>query len=415
MNISVILPFLILTLGAFLLIKLRFFFILHPINTIRCAFGKGSRREGAITLALSLAGTLGVGNIVGVASAIAIGGAGSVLWLMLSALFSSAIKYSEISLSIKSGGEGIMGVLRAEFGHGGRLLSVLYASLCLTLSLSMGCILQAGAIRGAAEAVSSNGMPYILCAAFFLAASVCAFGKSGIRRAVALTVPFAAATYTGICLCVISANFRDIPYVIRDILASAFTPTGAAGGIFGILTSRAVSEGFAAGLLSNEAGAGTSSLAHSGVGNTDAARAGSLGIIEVIVDTVVICPLTAFAILLGDIDAGGGVLALGELFAKHIPFGAEALLLSVLAFALSTVICWYYYGSVCREYLFGRRGGIVYFIVFIICLAVGLFTRSGYAVRITNFILLGLTVMTALAIKKGADEIKAPSARYSDD
>jgi len=135
MNISVILPFLILTLGAFLLIKLRFFFILHPINTIRCAFGKGSRREGAITLALSLAGTLGVGNIVGVASAIAIGGAGSVLWLMLSALFSSAIKYSEISLSIKSGGEGIMGVLRAEFGHGGRLLSVLYASLCLTLSL----------------------------------------------------------------------------------------------------------------------------------------------------------------------------------------------------------------------------------------------------------------------------------------
>jgi len=203
--------------------------------------------------------------------------------------------------------------------------------------------------------------------------------------------------------------------VIRDILASAFTPTGAAGGIFGILTSRAVSEGFAAGLLSNEAGAGTSSLAHSGVGNTDAARAGSLGIIEVIVDTVVICPLTAFAILLGDIDAGGGVLALGELFAKHIPFGAEALLLSVLAFALSTVICWYYYGSVCREYLFGRRGGIVYFIVFIICLAVGLFTRSGYAVRITNFILLGLTVMTALAIKKGADEIKAPSARYSDD
>ncbi len=401
MNFSILLPILILTLGAFLLIKLRFFFILHPIKTVKAAFGSGPWREGAVSLALALAGTLGVGNIVGVASAIAIGGAGSVLWLMLSALFSSVIKYSEIALAQESGGEGIMGVLRVRFRRTGKYFSILYAALCLALSLTMGCILQAGAVRGAAEAVNKEAMPYILCAVFLLTASICAFGKSGIRSAVALTVPFAAITYTGICLTVILSNFDEIPYVIYDIVHSAFTPSGAIGGFFGILTSHAVREGFAAGLLSNEAGAGTSSLAHSGKSDADAVRSGCLGIIEVLVDTVLICPLTAFTILLGGMDANGGVSALGALFSRYLPHGATALLVSVLAFALSTVICWYYYGSVCREYIFGHRGQFIYFTVFIVCLAVGLFHTVRGIVYISNLILTALTALTTAGILKG--------------
>ena len=402
-----LLPLIMLSLGGYLLVKLRFFFILHPIKTLKSAFSGKDRKEGAVTLMLALAGTLGVGNIIGVTSAIAVGGPGSLFWLVVSAVFSSAIKYSEITLSKISESPGMMGALRKFCPKAGARLAQYYALLCVALSLSMGCVLQASAIRGAAEAVSSSAVSYICLAIFILAASVCAFGKDGIKRAVAVTVPFAAAAYTAICLLVILSNLSDLPYAVRSVIASAFSPGPVLGGVIGAISKNAVSEGFAAGLLSNEAGAGTSSLAHSGSPDSYGG-AGCLGIIEILVDTVIICPLTGFTVILGRIDPKRGVFALGELFSSYIPFGAEALLISVLAFALSTVICWYYYGSVCREYLFGRRGEFIYFFLFIISLAAGLFMNFTAAEKISNLILTILTLLTATAIIKGTDKISMP-------
>ena len=310
MNVLDFLPVLVISAGAFLLIKLRFFFILHPLRCFKELKRSLSSVGAFSSLMLSLSGTLGVGNIVGVAYGISIGGAGSVFWLLVSALFSSVLKFAEsaISSDMKDTERGgIMYVIKRSFKGRFRKLSFLYAALCLMLSLTMGSALQA---RSAIESLSVSPLhTQALCALCFTVAvaAVILGGSEKIVKASSVMIPLASVIYTILTLSVIIINIEKLPSVISLIFTSAFNFKAGAGGVGAFFISSAIREGFSRGLLSNEAGAGTSSIAHARNQNSSAVSVGLVGMCEVFFDTVVLCTLTAFAVLLSGASTAAGL------------------------------------------------------------------------------------------------------------
>lgn len=413
MWISALLPLIIVGEGAWLLVRLRAFFILHPFRTLARAFrGEGTGRALA-ALMLALAGTVGVGNIVGVAVAVEIGGAGSLFWLVLSSVFSSVIKYSEVRVCASSGSRsGMIGVLEGSFGKQGRTLGAFYAALALLLSLTMGSALQASAIKDSASQLYGGMPPLLVAVIVSVTAALVLLGGESIKKAVAFTVPVASILYTGLCLFVIVPNFSRIPDLFAECLREAFTPSGAVGGVAGALTSAAVSRGFAAGLLSNEAGAGTSSFSHTALPESEAARAGIFGIIEVLFDTVFLCTLTGVTLLLGRAESPEGERGIGLLsgiFRSTVgESGSVILLASVVCFAVSTVLCWYYYGRICADRLFVRapRMAKLFAPAFFASFLLGLTVSLRALIPLTDAVLLCLTVLTAAALVKNRSKLR---------
>ena len=407
-----ILPFVITALGGFLLIKLRFFPILHPRRVARGMLRAVGEQGGYSSLALALAGTLGVGNIFGVAIAISIGGAGSVFWLFVSGIFAAVIKYAETTvctdLSQNKGQGGMMYAIREKLSRG-RALGALYAALCIALSFVMGGAMQSSAAISAAALTIGHGPIFpilfvILTFAFVIGK------KERIKSVTATLVPLAAVIYISSAMIVIIKNASLLPDVISDILRSAFTPTAAGGGLIGSLVVSPMVRGFATGILSNEAGAGTSSMAHTSGSSTSPAGAGLLAMCEVIFDTVILCMLTAFAILLSVREPLGTNTAslVVEALSAAYSGGGIMLTVSVFAFALATAVCWYFYGRVALGY-FTHRGGVAFLALYLLFVGFGsLFDCSGFA-AIADVILLALTLLTAPVIIKSSDRVRALS------
>ena len=411
MSYITLLPLIIVSAGIFLTVKLSGFHIIHPLRSIRLAFSGEKTRDALSSLTLALAGTLGVGNIVGVTVGIGLGGAGSLFWLMVSACFSAVIKYSEVALSADAGtANGIIGVIKKSFPFG-KVLSCVYAALCLLLSVIMGARMQAEAIKVSSESIGGSigaiGTPFLIALMFF----ICLGGGKVIKKAVIIIIPIASLLYTGLCFAVILPRISMLPSIALICIKDAFTPKSAIGGIFGFLVSDAMREGFARGLLSNEAGAGTSSFAHTALPERDAARAGIFGIFEVLFDTMFLCALTGFTVLLGaDGELKGGMGLLCKIFASKIGIGANyALLFAVTAFALSTVLCWYYYGKICLEYLFGRKGRIIFFVIFVLSFSIGLYREFTGLIFIADTLLFFLSVISIGTVIKNSDRVKALS------
>ena len=251
MNITSLLPVLISGTGLFFIIRLRAFFIIHPLRTVRILSGALRERTARRALCLALAGTLGVGNVLGVAVGLMLGGPGMLLWLLISAVFASVIKYSEAALSTLYGTRGMIGVIAAS----SRTRASLYAALVLALSLTMGSSLQC--ISLAASASEAFGIPNPLTALVLAIATLAVVigGRTKIETATEVVIPIATATYAAITIAVIFINFDSLPTVLSSVIADALTPRAAGGGIFAFFTSTALREGFARGILSNEAGA----------------------------------------------------------------------------------------------------------------------------------------------------------------
>lgn len=361
---------------------------------------------------LALAGTLGVGNISGVAIGIALGGAGSVFWLVLSALFSSAIKYSEVYLSYRSGGVGMIGVIRHAFGGAGGVFATAYAALAVILSFSMGSVFQARAVAESSLGFGEQQTFVFALLLTFGAFFVCVLGKDRIKRAVALLIPFAAFLYTGTCLFVIFGNIDKLVNVIGSIISSAFSFKSAAGGILGFTVSSGMKEGFARGLLSNEAGAGTSSFSHTShvsdvtaecLDISECERAGVFGILEVVFDTLILCPITALTVLLGyeGESFSGSLSELSYIFKEHVgTFAPSLLLLSIILFAVSTALCWYYYGRVALFCIIKKRGVILYTALYFISFFTALLYEIPHTLFITDTALFFLSVISLSALIK---------------
>ena len=405
MNILSMLPWLITAVGIYFLIRLRFFFIIHPRKTFKSLFR--GRRSDFTSLALALAGTLGVGNIVGVAVGIAVGGAGAVFWLIISAVFSSVIKYAEVALATDSGESlGFIGTVRRSFG---RCASLIFSLICLALAFIMGGALQCSAIAEGAETGLGIGRAFFLFPILLFVAFVALGGGEKIEKCVSVIIPLTTLVYFFICISVILPRLARLPQVMADIMRGAFSIKGSFGGVLGFLTSVPIKEGYARGILSNEAGAGTSAFAHTRAMDRTPHAAGVFGILEVLFDTVILCSLTAFTILLGgaDTSADSGIGIIGSVLRPALGgWSLTVLFICIFFFAISTVFCWYYYGEVCWGYIFKGRCRPIYFLMFLLSCALGVFYAEERLIFITDILLFTLSLITLSTLIKNRNRVK---------
>ncbi len=349
---------------------------------VRSLFEKG-QTNGAVSplraLSVALAGTLGVGNIVGVSAAIWWGGAGAVFWMWLSALLAAPLKYAETVLGVKfrrRDGERLRGgaplYIKKAFAERklprlGAFLGALFSLLCIADALSMGCVVQVNAVAGAMD--GAFGLDRRICGILMaLAAFAIASGGLGrISAACGALVPFMTAGFTVLSAAALVIRAPELPRVFREVMSGAFSFISEEGarssgaqaifaGIGGFFVSRAVRYGVMRGLISNEAGCGTSPLAHSAADTDSAAKQGFLGIAEVVVDTVVLCTATAFVILAsyGDVAVYGEnsvMMTIGAYTAALGNWAKPVLAVAVLLFGFATVVCWAYYGQECIAFL----------------------------------------------------------------
>lgn len=369
---GIILPFALTVCGVTLALKIRLFRILSPLGFFRDLKSAGNK-EGIspfVSLCTALAGTLGVGNIAGVATAIGSGGPGAVFWMWLGAIVSESVKYGEVTLAVKFrrrskdgfyGGamytirDGLSGTLGRRPSS---VLGAVFAALCIVNSLVMGDLIQANAASAAATSETGKIAVSFLMAACVAAAA--AFGSGKIGKVTSFLIPPLSLCYIAVSLYVITVNHILVPSVFRDIFSEAFCFKAAAGGVVGSVARKAVRYGVTRGIFSNEAGCGTSPTAHA-ASNTDSPhKQGCFGIFEVIFDTLILCTLTALVILIGqkklNIVCVGGISDALTIFGKLA--GAPAyyvISVSVFLFAFATIIAQFYYGRIAIGYLSGSR------------------------------------------------------------
>ena len=403
--------------GAFYLLKLKAFFFVHPIKTIRLMFSDKSQLR---QLSLSLAGTLGVGNIVGVAVAVSLGGAGAVFWMWLSALASAVLKYAEIVLAVKYREYGADGQIRGgpmyymKSGVGGkfgRALAAVFAALGAMMAFIMGNLVQARAAVGAAEAIFN--VPPI--AVGILLAALCAMSLFGgfdtVSRVTSAVVPLMSAGYIAVSLWIILSHLGSVPHVLGEIFSSAFDFSAAGGGVFGFLLGGAVRHGVLKGAYSHEAGGGTAPLSHAQTKIKSPGREGLLGLFEVFFDTIIICTLTALVILL-DGNVSGGVDAVSNAFRRFCgDAGVYAVMISIVFFAFSTMICWGYYGTACLEYLCkSRRAKNIYLALYCAAAVLGSVVGEGRAWALTDAGVALMTYVNLVAVVALWRDVKSETA-----
>ena len=368
---------------------------------------KDESKDGEVShfqaLATAVSGTVGNGNIAGVALAIAIGGPGATFWMILCGLIGMSTKFVECTLGVKYrdvGEDGTVyggpmyyltkGLRERGFARLGRFLAVVFALLCIGASFGGGNAAQSN--QAAMQLVSSFGMEggsarTIIGILMMIFVGIIIIG--GIKRIASVTekiVPFMALLYVGACLYIILSNFSFVDDAFAMIFTQAFNPQAGLGGLLGVLIT-----GFRRAAFSNEAGAGSASIAHSAVKTKYAASEGLVALLEPFIDTVVICTMTALVIIIfnGDqtiFNYGGengivmidGVAAEGAAitaaaFANYISFSGPFLTIAVVLFAISTMISWSYYGLQSWMFVFGKSkiSDYTYKILFLLFIVIG--------------------------------------------
>ena len=410
--IGTCLPPLLLAAGLFFGVRLSFFFVLHPLRTLRRLSGKGGFSSSFRALCVALAGTLGVGNITGVGMALALGGEGAVFWMVVSGFLASLLKYAEIALAID--------MRRGRVGRGapdyiaptlGAKAALLFTCLSIALSLAMGALLQGQLITAAAGATLPIYPPSV--GLFLAAVTLLLFlgGQRTVERLASFFMPLLTLLYVIAALLVILVNITSLPSVISRILCGAFSLKGVGGGVLGFGAARAVRAGIQKGLFSNEAGAGTAPYAHTATVGVTPARQGVFGIVEVFVDTVVMCSLSALAVLsvfdpLPPLSGTALVAAAFEsLFGKGAPL---VISVAIIAFSYATVACWVSYGRRALSLLSpSRTVSALYALLFSALLSVGAILEGEGAWVVCDILLGGMTVINTLALLKNTPRIVA--------
>lgn len=396
--------------GVLMTILTKFFQITHfghwTKNTIGAIIGdkhvtkhtKDHSISQFQSLCTALAATVGTGNIVGVASAIAVGGPGAVFWMWLVAFFGMMTNYSENVLGIlyrrkNQKGEwcgGAMYYLRDGLGAKkgckeiGKALAFLFSCFCLLASFGIGNMSQVNSMVSNVNTAFGIPKPAV---GIFLFVAVGAVILGGLKRVAAVTekiVPFMVVLYILGTFVIIITHITSIPAIFVSIFKGAFALKSAAGGIVGSGVALAMQMGMKRGVFSNEAGLGSSVMVHSNSNVKEPVRQGMWGIFEVFADTIVVCTLTALTLLSsGIIDLETGMLTkagesiessslMSYAFAQAFgPLGSAFIAIAILLFAYSTVLGWSHYGSKACEYLFGTNSTFVYRIVFCIIVLAG--------------------------------------------
>lgn len=380
-------PMIILLLGThiFLTIRLRCPQLRLP-TAIRLSIRRDKDASGDVSqfgaLATALAATIGTGNIIGVATAVALGGPGAVFWCWLTGVFGMSTKYAEGLLAIKyrqqtPNGNMLGGPMYAlEKGLGWKKLAILFAIFTAIASFGIGNTVQANAIATIAH--STYGISPWIMGAFVcaLTAAVIIGGVKSIAKVCGMLVPFMALFYVIGCIYILIVNRDYLWPALSMIVTSAFSPQAAGGGFVGTSVMMAARYGIARGLFSNESGLGSAPIVAAAAQTRNPVRQALVSSTGTFWDTVVICALTGIVIVSSiiaypDIDYSDGA-ALTKMAFNKIPYvGAPLLSFGLLTFAFSTILGWCYYGESAVGYLKGKRWTYVYRILYIVAVFVG--------------------------------------------
>ena len=379
--------FLLVGTGVYLTIGTNFFSILKLgyvlKNTLLKIFSKDQSGEGEITpfqaVATALAATVGTGNIAGVATAIALGGPGAVFWMWVSAIFGMTTKFGEVVLSINfrektEDGRFVGGPMYyIANGLNMKWLATIFAIFGALAAFGIGNMVQSNSVAASLQE-SFNISPLVTGLVLAVLTALVILG--GIKRIGSVTeklVPGMATIYILGAIFIIIMNGSHIPEAFGLIFGNAFTGTAAVGGFAGSTLAMAVRFGVARGVFSNEAGLGSAPIAHAASTTDHPVRQGLWGVFEVFMDTIVICTLTALAILVSGLWNTGvtGAALTTQAFDEAILGGGYIVSIGIMLFAFSTILGWSYYGERCAEYLFGVKAIVPYRIIWIPFVVIG--------------------------------------------
>ena len=381
-------PMMILLLGTHLVLTIRLKFPQRKIFTaIKLSVTRDPGATGDVSqfgsLATALAATIGTGNIIGVATAVSLGGPGAVLWCWLTGVFGIATKYSEGLLAIKyrvktNDGRMLGGPMYAlERGLGWKWLAILFAAFTALASFGIGSTVQANAMS--VMTFESYGVPQwltglVVCG---LLSAVVFGGVKSIARVCGFLVPFMALFYVIGCIVILFINSSFVLPAIKLIIQSAFSPEAAGGGFVGSGVMLAARYGIARGLFSNESGLGSAPIVAAAAQTRNPVRQALVSSSGTFWDTVVICAMTGLVIVSSilaypDIDYTHGATLTKMAFSKIPYLGTPMLAFGVLTFAFSTAVGWCYYGEKAVEYLSGKKLMLTYRIIYILSVFFGI-------------------------------------------
>ena len=394
---------LILGTGTLLTVRLRavqfrkFGFIIK--NTLFKMFEKKNLAEGEISpfaaLSTALAATVGTGNIVGVATAIILGGPGAVFWMWLAALLGMATKFSEVSLSVayrirdEEGNWAGGPMYYIDRGLGLPWLGKVFACFAALAAFGIGNSTQSNAIAGVVKTNLGISPMIVGIVVSVLVAIVIIGGIQSISKVTEKLVPFMAAFYIVGGIIVLIANASHVGPAFASIFANAFSTKAAAGGAAGTIMANAMRFGIARGIFTNEAGLGSSPIAQASATVDHPTRQGIWGVFEVFVDTIVVCTITALVILSSGVLSNPAItadVASAHAFSTVFSWGKYIVTLGLVLFAFSTILGWEYYGETSARYLFGAKISKPYRIIYVIVCFLGTQMNLGVAWTIADIL-----------------------------
>jgi AGCS family alanine or glycine:cation symporter len=411
--------FLILGTGLFFSIKLRFFQIFRFGEILNKTFlslfrnSKNKYDKSKISplqsLSTALSATMGTGNIIGVASAIAIGGAGAVFWLWISALLGMMTVYAENYLGTlyryqNNKGEWIGGASAyIEKGLNCRPLAVVFCIFCILSSFGMGNMAQINAISDSFHsAFSLNPLITGIVTAVLIFSVTCG-GVKRLGKVTQLIIPFLSAVYILSALIIIFINYTNIPSVFHEIFTGAFGIKAVGGGISGNIIKKSINIGLRRGVFSNEAGLGSSGMLHSASAVENPHIQGMWGIFEVFADTIVCCTLTALVILANDNineNIQGSSVIIDSFSPLFNNFSGFFISVSIALFAFATLLGWSYCGECAVRYCTGEKGVFFYRIIFALVIIAGAVIKAEYIWTISDIFngLMAFPNLTAILL-----------------
>ncbi len=377
-------PLIVLLFGTHIFMTIRTGFVQKDVfKAIKLSVSKDPDAEGDVSqfgaLTTALSSTIGTGNIIGVGTAIALGGPGSVLWMWLSGIFGMATKYAETLIAVKyrvksEDGSMIGGAMYAlERGLHAKWAGIVFAIFAAVCAFGIGCMVQANAVATNFKTNFGKGGMVVAIVLAVLVGLVIIGGIRSITRVSEALVPFMALFYVVGCVIILILNADVLGQAITTICSSAFTARAAGGGFAGSTIAAACRYGLARGLFSNESGMGSAPLVASAAQTRNPKKQALVSMTGTFWDTVVICLLTGLVLTTSvikhpAIDAAatnGGELT-SKAFAMIPHIGTPILVVGLITFAFSTILGWYYYGERCAIYLFGEKVILVYKILWVI-------------------------------------------------
>jgi len=379
-------------------------------------------------LATALSGTVGLGNIAGVAVAVGIGGPGATFWMILAGLMGMASKFTECTLGVKYRNEypdgtvsgGPMYYISKGFAEkglpGGKILAILFAIFCILGALGGGNMFQANQAHAQISGIVGDFPGWItglvFAAVVFL---VIVGGMKSIARVTEKVVPFMGIMYVAAAVVILVVNYENIGWAFGQIFEGAFTGLGIAGGFVGALI-----QGFKRAAFSNEAGVGSAAIAHSAVRTKEPITEGFVSLLEPFIDTVVICTMTALVItisgqLISDpatgnymldgshiatVDGNTGVALTSAAFGSAVSWFPYVLAIAVILFAFSTMISWSYYGLKSWTYLFGegKTAELVFKLIFCVFVVIGAAANLGPVIDFSDAAIFAMAVVNIIGL-----------------